>query len=69
MNVARKKVRDMAERLTDEDAAEVVRFIRWLSGDDAETLTPAENDSLDRGIAQAKAGRTRPWREVRRISR
>jgi hypothetical protein len=56
----------LLDGLPEGDVAEVIRFARWLTGEEAEELTPSEYAALDRGIAQARAGKVKPWREVRR---
>ncbi len=68
MTPAKERLKKVADRLTEEDAAKVVGFALWLAGEEGEELAPREYEALDRGIAQARTGRVRPWREIRRTT-
>lgn len=66
MRTVKERLKGVVDKLSDEDAAQVLRFTRWLRGEEGEVLTPGEYKALDRGLAQLRAGKARPWREIRR---
>lgn len=66
MNKSKEMLKEMASKLSEEDAAEVLRFARWLRGEEGEELTRSEIKAVERGKAQIKAGQAYRWREVQR---
>ncbi|MEW6048840.1 MAG: hypothetical protein AB1609_20580 [Bacillota bacterium] len=67
MATTKETLRELVERLTDEQAQEVLDYTRWLLTEgEGEEFSASDLAAVRRGLADIQAGRLRPWEEVRR---
>jgi hypothetical protein len=66
MGVSREELCRMIDTLPVAELPKVRRFLERLQADEAEELSSEDIEAVRRGLEDVKAGRTRPWADLRR---
>ena len=67
MATTKEALRELVERLSEEDARELLDYARWLAGEeDPEPLSSREKTELAEAEAERAAGGGEEWTKVKR---
>lgn len=66
MGVSREELYRMIDALPVAELPKVRRFLERLQADEEEELSSEDIEAVRRGLEDVKAGRTRPWADLRR---
>ncbi|BDG59806.1 hypothetical protein [Caldinitratiruptor microaerophilus] len=66
MATTKEDLHALVDRLTNDQAQELLEYARWLLGEEDDRLSADDLAAVKRGLADIRAGRVRPWEEVRR---